>query len=111
MDLKLTENADMRVPFWNKFEEIADEYPELWVALEEAFKCPADLSCDMCFIMDKIAPILIQGKKAEVRYSFEDAQAVSSILYGAVPRTNSCKCSLKESLNEISRKNRDYLSD
>jgi hypothetical protein len=96
---------------WEKFEKIADEYPELWKALGETFKCPVDLSCDMCFLIEKISPILIQGKKAELRYTWEEAEAVSSILYGAIPRTNSCKCGLKESLNEISRENREYLSD
>ncbi len=111
IDLKLPENEDMRVPLWTKFEEIADEYPELWRALEEAFKCPVDVSCDMCFLIEKIAPILIQGKKAEVRYTMEEAEAVSSILYGALPRTQSCKCGLKQSLDEISRQNRNYLSD
>ena len=54
IDLKLPENEGMRVPLWTKFEEIADEYPELWRALEETFKCPADVSCDMCFLIEKI---------------------------------------------------------
>ena len=111
IDLKLTENEDLIVPLWEKFEKIADEYPEIWKALEEAFNCPLDLSCDMCFLIDKIAPILIQGEKAEITYTWDEAEAVSSILYGAIPRTNSCNCGLKDSLNEISRENREYLSD
>jgi hypothetical protein len=111
IDLKLKENEDLRVPLWNRFEEIADEYPELWSALEETFKCPVDLSCDFCFLMEKIAPILLKGHKAQIRYSMQEAEAVSSILYGALPRTNSCSCGLKNALNEISRENREYLSD
>jgi hypothetical protein len=111
IDLKLKENEDLRVPLWKKFEEIADDYPELWRALEETFKCPLDLSCDMCFLIETIAPILMRGRKARVRYTLEEAEAVSSILYGAIPRTENCKCGLKASLDEISRKNREYLSD
>jgi hypothetical protein len=109
IDLKLPENEDMRVPLWNKFEEIADEYPELWQALEETFTCPIDVRCEMCFLMEKVAPILIQGKKAQLRYSMEEAEAVSSILYGSLPRKRSCDCGLKEALNEVSGENRNNL--
>ena len=111
IDLKIQENEELRVILWKKFEQIADEYPEIWSALEETFKCPADLSCDMCFLIEKIAPILMQGKKAQIKYSMQEAEAVSSILYGALPRTNSCNCGLKNALDEISRENREYLSD
>jgi hypothetical protein len=111
IDLKLTKNENLRVPLWKKFEKIADEYPELWQALEEAYKCPPDVPCDLCFLVENIAPILIQGRKAQLRYTWEEAEAVSSILYGAITRTSACTCGLKDSLNEISRENRNYLSD
>ena len=111
IDLRLPENEDKRLPLWNKFEEIADEYPEVWEALKTTFSCPADVKCEMCFLMEKVAPILIQGKKAEIRYTMEEAEAVSSILYGSLPRKMACDCGLRDALNEVSGENRNHLPD
>lgn len=111
IDLKLEENAQERERLWAKFEEVADEYPEIWQALQVVFTCPKDVECDMCFLLEKVAPILISGKKADIRYDMEEAEAVSSILYGALPRTKNCDCGLKEALNEISGSHRKHISD
>jgi len=111
IDLRLPQNEDKRIELWTKFERIADEFPEIWMALEETFKCPVDVDCEMCFLIENVAPILIQGKKAQVRYTMEEAEAVSSILYGSLPKCDGCTCGLKPALNEISRENRNYLPD
>ncbi len=111
IDLRLPQNEEMRVTLWKKFEEIADEHPELWKALEVTFTCPSDVECEMCFLIEKIAPILLHGSKAKVRYTMEEAEAVSSILYGSLPRKMSCDCGLKPALNEVSGQNRNHLSD
>ena len=63
IDLKLEENEKERERLWAKFEEVADEYPEIWQALQVVFTCPKDVECDMCFLLEKVAPILISGKK------------------------------------------------
>lgn len=111
IDLRLPENEDKRIELWRKFEEVADEYPEIWRALEVTFSCPVDMDCEMCFLIEKVAPILISGKKAQIRYTMEEAEAVSSILYGSLPQCNGCDCGLKPALNEIGRENRKYLPD
>ncbi len=111
IDLKLEENEQERLRLWAKFEEVADEYPEIWKALDVAFTCPKDVECDMCFLLGKVAPILTSGKKADTKYDLQEAEAVSSILYGALPRTKSCDCGLKEALNEISGSHRKHISD
>ena len=97
-----TRKRGMRVPLWTKFEEIADEYPELWRALEKHSNVPLMYRAICVFLSRKLQ--FLFGAKRQVRYTMEEAEAVSGILYGALPRTQSCKCGLKESLNEISRK-------
>lgn len=111
IDLRLPQNEEERVRLWKKFEEIADDYPEIWNALEVVFACPKDIKCEMCFLIEKVAPILLQGSKADVKYTMEEAEAVSSILYGALPRTHNCDCGLKQALNEISGAHRKRLPD
>lgn len=111
IDLRLPENEEKRIELWKKFEEIADDFPEIWDALDKVFSCPVDVQCEMCFLLEQVAPILIQGKKASIRYSLEEAEAVSSILYGALPRTGNCDCGLKQLLDEISGTHRNYLPD
>lgn len=58
IDLRLPQNEEERVRLWKKFEEIADDYPEIWSALEVVFSCPKDVKCEMCFLIEKVAPIL-----------------------------------------------------
>ena len=51
--------------------------------LEVTFSCPVDMDCEMCFLIEKVAPILISGKKVQIRYTMEEAMP-SAVFFTAV---------------------------